>query len=382
MRRVCTIASRDYWITKNLDSSLRKKFLILVSDPYFSFDWSYILVPPSYSVIDLNEVISRNLKKGRVQKIEVERKTYEKFRDISDVVPKKVLPVSGPLLPVILHRGKSCISIVSSDNFSTAWAGMGRIASVSTAIHHQDRKSFLMQGELQSKILTLTIHNALREIKHHLKRYNMAGFNMILSSKTEKIVVEHLYEKLNVLRASKTSKRKDIMSTIFDAFRAFFEPKTTLSFNETIVRTNFSPNVGYWDINWKPNNDVEKKVKLGRSLNRYLRAHELFSKTMELNFESIIELMSDHGYYSGIFRNISKIYDLVLDDKVDEALKSVRKIDEKPSYHTICTHPSVTKIGASNNVTKLNFTCNLKEKEVQVVIGNPCKRRFILRFRL
>ncbi len=377
VKKMCTIASKGYWITKNEDTS-RQNFLVLVSDPYFPSGWLYTLIPPSHSMIDLNEVISRNLKKDRVQRIEVEEKTYKKFRDISDIVPKRILPSSSPLLPVVLHRGKSYISIVSSDNFSNAWAGMGKIASVSTAIHHQDRKNFLPMGGFQSKILTLNIHSAVKVIKQYLKRYNVAGFNMIASSRTEKIIVEHLYEKSNFLMAGKTSKRKGI----FDAFRAFFEPKTTLSFDETIIRSNFSPNVGYWDINWKPNNDIERKVKLDRALIRYLRARELFLKTTELNFESIIGLMSDHGYYPGVFKNINKIYDLIMDGKVDEALKSVRKVDEKPCYLTICTHPSVTRIGTSNHSTKLNFTCNLKEKEVQIVMGNPCEKRFILKFKL
>lgn len=377
----CTIISKGPWIAKN-EEGTKKKFLMLISKPDLPYEWSYILVPPSKSIIDLNEVISQNIAENKLQKIEVEERTYEKFRDLSDIIPKKILPSGSMILPVVLHRGEKNVSLVSADNFSATWAGMGKITTISTSIHHQDRGSFLTQGRLQSAILSEKFPKALEEVKKYLKRYNMAGFNIIFSDNKRKAVVSNLYERKSIVQAKKNLKGPDLKYTFSKMFKMLFEPKTVLDYNELVVRTNFSPILGYWNLGWKPNDDVKRRVKLTRNLNRYLRAYELFSEIEEMNFQSILEVMTDHGHYTGIFRNIEKIYRLVMNSNPEEALKSVRKLVEKPSYFTICTHPSVTKLGPSQKETKFNFIANVEERKLQVVFGNPCKKENILRFNL
>jgi hypothetical protein len=202
-----------------------------------------------------------------------------------------------------------------------------------------------------SEVVNLGLTEAIDRIKELHKKYNLAASNLILANKKETYVVEYLHEKISA------QKVKDF-----------------------VARTNFSPKFGYWDLEWDPKKTPSKFHTTVRNVNRYLRAFHLFS-TLENKptFEKIRAIMSDHRFYPGVLNRADELYELIRNGKTQEAISSLRKIEEKPSNYTICTHPSEVGKEFIKRSTVFNFTTNLITREIEIVFGNPCFRETVLK---
>ncbi len=373
---MCLVVTKEHWLTKNKDVAIhkRRRFLLSIWRKDVPYDWCYFTIPISPHKLDLNELVEEAIEKNKVKRLKVELSPHEKALELRDAVPELELRRTELFLPIVLHRSEiELICNVSARDLLSIWSGMSsKCAAASTAIHHMDRTKYVMQSYLLREILTSGIDDAISTIRKYTSRYMMAGFTIVACDEERKLVADHLFGKL-FIGLSKI-RPKGILSTLSEILAT-----KAISYDDVIVRSNFSPTLGYWDLDWNPSEEKDKvrKFKLASRIARYLRAHELFEKG-SLSFDKILKLMSDHLSYRKALENLAALWELVKGDEINEALKLIKERRRKRDEFAICKH---SQLGI-DTVTISNFTFNVEKKRAMFVLGNPCKRTLVAFYEL
>ena len=367
---VCIVVTKDEWITKNKDSKHLRNFALCVWRRDVPYNWGFILVPLSYETIDLNQLIDKAVAEKKINKLSVEKVPNERVMTLFSYTMKQKIRPSSVFLPVILHKeNKELIASVSVSDLNLMWSGLTKdVGGVTTAIHHLDREKYLLQGFLLRDILVNGMNESEALIKHYTSRYPMAGFTLTIGNEAKKIVVDHLLGKSYITTTEKN------VPPIWSFLKIFF--KREFEYNEVMVRSNFSPVLGYWDLKWDPSKDNgTRKFKFVTRLARYLRAFELFSN-QSLSLKKVLRFMSDHKFYPEIERELANVWKFVRASEEKKALEMLREVKEEMCEFSVCKH-SPQKIDTR---TVHNVTINLEKREFFYVYDNPCKHKLLVKY--
>lgn len=386
---MCLVVTKGNWITKNKEPVRKSSNLLTIYREDLPYEWSYLSLPIFNDLVDLNEIIS-GLGKEDLKKIEVEEKKNDRVRDIKEIVPEEEIRPSPLFVPVLFHRSpQDFVGITSTTDYNRYWEGMGKRGAITTAIHHLGRGDFLSVSHILKKVALSDKYLPL--IEEYVAHNPVMGFTMTIADEKNKTIVDHLYENLFLTKTresgyNKKSKYKRVMDVGYTAFQAFWKYyidgvgiARTANYDDVLVRTNFSPHLGYWDLDFNPDQfDEVREKKFIRCLTRYLRAYQLFKGDEELNIKKILDKMSDHGYHPTLKNKYMEIYNLIKEDKLEKALSKFRKVEYDPSPYSLCNHGTSWKPMS----TAFNFTVNTEKREIYYTHGNPCRNRLTIKYSL